>query len=151
MSKASKTDCFEACPFHAAVHPGLDAIGDREIKKRIHFGSGAIDSSALSSVDIDTSMRGEYPEVERWDYGICYGKSDRKIAFVEVHPAESGEVEKLLGKQRWLKDLLVGIHVRPSTWFWMATRKSKILPQSRYMRQLQSARIQLVKGELVLD
>ena len=141
--------CFDACPFASNVVEGLDALPKREVQDRIAFrqrtGSGEI-----HSVDIDAAMQADYPTSERWDYGICYGKSRKRVVFVELHKAESGEVDRLIGKQRWLRDLIAGSRVPEHRWYWLPTGKINILPNSKYERKLTAAKILLVRKDPLL-
>lgn len=152
MSPASvRRTCFDTCPFASKVAEGLDALPKREVQDRIAFrqktGTGEI-----HSIDIDAAMRADYPTSERWDYGICYGKTVKKVIFIELHKAESGEVRKLINKQRWLKGLLTGSPLQEHRWYWLPTGKTSILPSSTYARKLTAARILLVrKDPLLLD
>ena len=51
---------------------------------------------------------------------------------MELHKAESGEVDRLIGKQRWLRDLIAGSRVPEHRWYWLPTGKINILPNSKY-------------------
>jgi hypothetical protein len=148
---AVRQTCFDTWPFATDVVEGLEALPKREVQDRIEFrqktGTGEI-----HSVDIDGAMRADYPTSERWDYGICYGRTVKKVVFIELHKAESGEVRKLINKQRWLKGLLTGYPLPEHRWYWLPTGKISILPNSTYARQLTAARILLVrKDPLLLD
>lgn len=53
------------------------------------------------SVDIDLRLSSKYPNSNRWDYVIGYGDC---AYFLEVHSAETSEVNVVLKKLNWLKD-----------------------------------------------
>lgn len=55
------------------------------------------------SVDIDACTIAKYPNANRWDYAFAYNS---EVFFIEVHPANSGEVRIVLKKLQWLKDWL---------------------------------------------
>ncbi|MGO8692254.1 MAG: hypothetical protein ACLQMF_01160 [Rectinemataceae bacterium] len=69
---------------------------------------------------------------------------------LEAHNAESGEVDLILKKQQWLKGLLVGIKLPESRWFWLATGKNRIPPQSAQIRRLSLAGIRFEAKTIVL-
>lgn len=142
---------FEGAPFEGDVKPGLEAIEQREYGARIFIEGRAKNDGAVSSVDIDASMSADFPQAPRWDYGIWLGGKKPKIAYVEAHKAESGEVDLVLRKQRWLKDLLVATNLPESRWFWLTTGKNKIPPQSSHMRRLNLAGIRLEARTIVLS
>jgi len=96
-------------------------------------------------------MRAAFPQSPRWDYGIWLGGKKPKAAYVEAHKAESGEVDLVLRKQQWLKDLLIGTNLPEPRWFWLATGKNKIPPQSSQMRRLNLAGIRLEARAIALS
>ena len=55
------------------------------------------------SVDIDLATLQKHPEANRWDYVFSY---DGNVYFIEVHSAETGEVNRVLRKLQWLKNWL---------------------------------------------
>jgi hypothetical protein len=55
------------------------------------------------SIDIDTCTEKKYPTDNRWDYALSYSQ---KIYFVEVHPANTSEIDAVLKKLQWLKSWL---------------------------------------------
>lgn len=62
------------------------------------------DTKKLSgSVDIDSALKADNPNEARWDYTIGY---EDKAYFVEVHPADTSEVDTVIKKVEWLKDWL---------------------------------------------
>jgi hypothetical protein len=60
------------------------------------------------SLNLDKSLKPTQPNAARWDYGIglkIKSKRERAI-WVEVHPASTSEVKKMLGKFNWLRSWL---------------------------------------------
>lgn len=141
---------FEGSPFENDVKPGLKAIAESDYRARIFIARRGKLDSMVSSVDIDSSMCAAFPQEPRWDYGIWLGGAKPRIAYVEAHKAESGEVDLVLKKQQWLKDLLVGIKLPESRWYWLATGKNRIPVQSAQMRRLYLAGIRLEAKTIVL-
>lgn len=142
---------FEGSPFESDIKPGFEAIAEVDYRARISIERKGNLDIAVSSVDIDSSMRTKFPQEPRWDYGIWMGGAKPKIAYVEAHKAESGEVDLVIKKQQWLKDLLVGIKLPESRWYWLATGKNKIPPQSAQMRRLYLAGIRLEARTIFLN
>ena len=56
------------------------------------------------SVDLDASLAVRYPNDARWDYALGYGYENRPdgVAYVEVHPASSHDVDGVIRKKAWL-------------------------------------------------
>jgi hypothetical protein len=142
---------FEGAPFQSAIEPGLDAISEKEYRTRISVVGRAGKDSLSFSVDIDAAMCDVYPDSPRWDYGVWYGSERLKVAFIEVHKAESGQVDLILRKRQWLKDILVKTKLPSSIWWWLATGKNKIPPQSSQMRRLHLAGIRLEAKNIILN
>lgn len=58
------------------------------------------------SVDMDAALSTALPHDHRWDYGVGLLLPDNKTEiaiWIEVHPATTGEVERILSKLEWLK------------------------------------------------
>ena len=99
------------------------------------------------SLDIDSSVKSLYPVSERWDYAISY---TGKICYCEIHPAETSEVTKMIGKLAWLKKWLMvkapEINVLPSytyKYVWVSSGRVNVLPTSREAKRISSSGILL--------
>ena len=120
----------------AAYEPGLRALRRAEVGKVV-----ASDGSRLDgSLNIDDAVAQLYPNENRWDYAIGYGQ---KVYFVEIHPAYTGEVPKMIAKLNWLKLWLKAkapkIDALPKSapaYHWVQSGKSAILPHSREAKLL---------------
>jgi len=78
---------------------GLIALGQYSNKVSVR------DTRLLGgSVDIDACTVAKYPDANRWDYALAY---NHKVYFVEVHPAHTSQVSKMLEKLQWLKNWLI--------------------------------------------
>jgi hypothetical protein len=90
------------------------------------------------SIDIDTSLAKKYPTSNRWDYSFSYNGD---AYFVEVHSAQTGEVNTVLKKLKWLTNWLTreasalnNIKAnRP--YYWIQSNGFNILPNSPQYRQ----------------
>lgn len=87
------------------------------------------------SIDIDASSSKMYPHANRWDYAIGYSK---KVFYVEIHPAYTAEVTKMIAKLQWLKKWLKQkapklerIEKGSPPYSWIQSGKGGILPGSR--------------------
>jgi hypothetical protein len=80
-------------------HGGLRALGAHSGKIEL-----AHAKQCGGSVNIDDCVQEKYPNDNRWDYAFAYNK---RVFFVEVHTASTGEVSTVLRKLGWLKDWLV--------------------------------------------
>jgi hypothetical protein len=61
------------------------------------------------SIDLERSLRGRggYHHANLWDYGIGYRYGRHQLAiWIEIHPANSGQVDLMIRKLRWLKQWL---------------------------------------------
>ena len=99
------------------------------------------------SLDIDTMVKTLYPDSERWDYAISYSG---KICYCEVHPAETSEVAKMIGKlewlKQWLKDKAPNINSLPTytpKYVWVSSGRVNILPTSREAKRISGSGIVL--------
>lgn len=98
-SKSTFKRAVEATPDIAnGFKTGLSALG-------VYSSKISIASTQLleGSVDVDSCTMAKYPNASRWDYVFGY---NGEAYFVEVHPANTGEVRVVLKKLRWLKDWL---------------------------------------------
>jgi hypothetical protein len=77
---------------------GLQALG--KYSKKIDLAETTLCSG---SVEIDECTKAKYPNDPRWDYALCYNS---EVFFVEVHTANTSEVNAVLNKLQWLKDWL---------------------------------------------
>ena len=77
---------------------GLQALGSNSTKITVP------DTRKLNgSVDIDSCVKDLYPTENRWDYAIGYNET---AYFIEIHPAETSSVTKMIAKVTWLKQWL---------------------------------------------
>jgi hypothetical protein len=60
------------------------------------------------SLNLDAAVTELYPNAPRWDYGIGIKKTEGndKAIWVEVHPADANQVQKMIDKLSWLKNWL---------------------------------------------
>lgn len=107
----------------------------------------------LGSVYLDKCLKTTNPHDARWDYVIGYRE---KAYFVEVHPANTSNVDEVVKKKKWLdvwlktnaldlKAMMAG-----TSYYWIASGKVAILPNSPQARKIAKNKLVLCK-ELNLD
>lgn len=105
------------------------------------------------SVYLDKCLKTINPHDARWDYVIGYRE---KAYFVEVHPANTSNVDEVVKKKKWLdvwlktnaldlKAMMAG-----TSYYWIASGKVAILPNSPQARKIAKNKLVLCK-ELNLD
>lgn len=118
---------------------GLKALGT-------HSSKISVDNtfSCNGSVNIDECVKAKYPVAQRWDY--CFGYKNCAY-FVEVHPAATSDVGKMLEKLQWLKNWLktqaadLDAIKASIPYYWVHTGKYDITPTSRQSFQVAKAGI----------
>lgn len=105
------------------------------------------------SVYLDKCLKTTNPHDARWDYVIGYSE---KAYFVEVHPANTSNVDEVVKKKKWLdvwlktnaldlKAMMAG-----TSYYRIASGKVAILPNSPQARKIAKNKLVLCK-ELNLD
>lgn len=105
------------------------------------------------SVYLDKCLKTTNPHDARWDYVIGYRE---KAYFVEVHPANTSNVDEVVKKKKWLdvwlktnaldlKAMMAG-----TSYYWIASGKVAILPNSPQARKIAKNKLVICK-ELNLD
>ena len=106
------------------------------------------------SVDIDLATKDLYPTESRWDYAIEY---KGKTFFVEIHPADTTEVQSVINKLRWLINWLKNkapevnaLKHGDKPFHWVFTKDCHILKTSKQWKLLSQKGLIPVK-QLDLD
>ncbi|GHT23637.1 hypothetical protein AGMMS4957_15460 [Bacteroidia bacterium] len=128
--------------------PGLTAL------ERGHAQKIAVSNSRLleGSVDIDKMTTHLYPNDNRWDYAFAYNK---QVYFVEVHTANTSEVDVVLRKLRWLKNWLNSKAPRinqlkaQAPYYWIQSNSFAIPKTTPQYRRIAQAQLMPIK-QLVL-
>lgn len=100
------------------------------------------------SVYLDKCLKTTNPHDARWDYVIGYSE---KAYFVEVHPANTSNVDEVVKKKKWLdvwlktnaldlKAMMAG-----TSYYWIASGKVAILPNSPQARKIAKNKLVLCK------
>ena len=99
------------------------------------------------SVDIDACTKALYPEDSRWDYAIGY---DAEAYFLEVHPANTSNVDDMVKKAEWLTNWLkekapaLKRMASSNTFYWVPSGKYNILPHAPQSRRLAQKHVRIV-------
>lgn len=111
------------------------------------------------SVNLENSLRSRYIGKPIWDYGIGW-RAPRKsecAIWIEVHFADSGHVEDVLKKVRWLKNWLrvkaptLMDMTREKGYVWIASGSVSLSSTSRQARQLANEGVSFPQKTLVLE
>ncbi|MEB3356034.1 MAG: hypothetical protein VKK04_04860 [Synechococcales bacterium] len=128
-----------------ALKQGLGALGTNSSKVQPVY-----PRKCEGSVDIDTAVKTQYPTSSRWDYALGY---DGETHFIEVHSAQTSDVESVLRKLQWLKDFLAqdapALNREPKKFHWIAAGKVSVLPGSSESRRLAKQGLRII-GRLPL-
>lgn len=120
--------------------PGLKALGSNSKYITSHN-----KKKLEGSVDIDTATIQSHQGECRWDYAIGY---DRRVYFVEVHPANTSNIKEVIKKKEWLSTWLreeaQSLDALPKDGFyWIHSGKNAILRTSPQARTLAQSHITL--------
>ena len=153
MAKSESTtfkSIVQAIPAIAgAYREGLQALGSNAAGKVKPQNPRKLSGS----VYLDKCLKTTNPHDARWDYVIGYRE---KAYFVEVHPANTSNVDEVVKKKKWLdvwlktnaldlKAMMAG-----TSYYWIASGKVAILPNSPQARKIAKNKLVLCK-ELNLD
>lgn len=119
-----------------ALKPGLTALGNYSVAIR------AADTKLIDgSVDIDKAVKRKRPSEPRWDFAVGYSN---EASFIEVHPADTKNIDEMLKKVNWLKNWLSNtapelksLH-KSGIYYWIPSGRVKILRTSNQFRKIAS-------------
>ena len=127
---------------------GLQALIERD-RNRL----SCQDTRKISgSLNLDAALAGSelYRDQPRWDYGIGIKKTEStdKAIWVEVHPADANQVQKMIDKLTWLKNWLnnrardlMSITERDSPYIWVSSGRVSFQQTSPQAKRLALAGI----------
>ena len=142
-----------------------DAMGNcREITGALKAGLSAMKTNSKSvhvadtklidgSVDIDEAVKSMRPDESRWDYVVGYSN---EAFFLEVHPADTKNVDEMVKKVKWLKDWLAtsatglrSLHKR-NVYYWIPSGRVNILKGSVQYKKIAANHL-LIKKPVILS
>lgn len=130
-----------------AWRPGLQAISS--INKE-HM-RAETPQRLRGSVNVDETLREEYPQEPRWDYAVGHqpvnGKGEM-IYWIEIHPASEHGVTEVLNKLQWLTQWLNDSapllrEILPA-FIWVSSGKTSFTARSPQARKLARAKVRNV-------
>jgi len=134
-----------------AYQSGLDAL-----TKAHHSRVDPKPCEAIGSVNLEQALKSQFPNSPLWDYGIGLQRGNRAFAiWLEVHPANTSNVEEVLKKLGWLKDWLK--QNAPDLWkltrqedsyYWVATDGVHITRDSPQARRLSKAGLSMPRKRI---
>jgi len=113
-------------------------------------------NNITGSINLDLNLRSLYQNANRWDYAIGYIGSDdiEKVWFIEIHPAETSEVEKIINKAIWLRNW--GMTKATELWnnrkglYWVASGRVHIRQHDNYRKRLALCGVGMPVGKLAV-
>ena len=100
------------------------------------------------SIYLDKCLKSANPHEARWDYVIGY---DERAFFAEVHPANTSNLDEVVKKKNWLEGWLnanaaaLKALMAGSNYYWIASGKVAILPNSPQARRTAKNKLILCK------
>ena len=141
-------------PVDGAYRPGKQALETGHRQRVTCEEPGRL----TGSINLDSALMREaaHARAPRWDYGLGYkpARGSERAIWIEVHPATTKEVSRVLKKLQWLRDWLnsEAVQLRRLTdradarirFVWIASAGVKIPRNSPQARQLNKRGIQQV-------
>mgnify|MGYP000962634389 FL=1 len=126
----------------AAVVDGLGAVA----RSHRQYIDTAIRTEFADSINLDSALKSEHPEENRWDYLLGHAPTAQLIA-VEPHSAVHDQVRTVIAKRAAAREQLRS-HLRDGekvhTWLWVASGKVQFADTETSRRQLDQNGIQFV-------
>lgn len=128
---------------------GMSALG-------VHSAMVKVKNTRLldGSVDIDAAVKKIYPHDSRWDYVVGY---NGRAYFIEVHPAETRNINEMIAKVKWLRHWLMekaselkGLH-HIDVYYWLPSGRVKILKHSNQYHKIAANNLKLVSPPLIIE
>lgn len=136
MAKTNKfQEAVDKCDeIKGSLMPGLSAMGRNSVAVK------ATDPNKLNgSVDIDAAVKSIRPNEPRWDYAVGYSN---QAFFIEVHPADTKNVDEMVKKVKWLKEWLSEVAPelkelhKSGVYHWIPSGRVKILKTSPQYKRI---------------
>jgi hypothetical protein len=110
-----------------AWQAGLQALKEID-RNRVN----AVESRRLKgSVDVESRLQALHPGERQWDYAVGFdpaGFQGEVIYWIEVHPANDGEINVMLEKlqflRRWLREHGQSLDSLPRAFIWVSSGKT---------------------------
>ena len=104
----------------------------------------AEDTGRISgSVDLESALQALLPNAPRWDYGVGHRPTNGRgemVYWIEIHPANSGEIKAVLAKLNWLKNWLQtharDLHGMKAAFVWVSSGKTTLSPTAPQRKKM---------------
>lgn len=141
--KITLRDCLlDTSSLLSDVREGASAIRSSDIKLIAESERDKI----ADSIDLDSAMREEHPNLHRWDYIASVPVVDKLVA-IEPHSATDSEVAVVIAKkksaQEYLKTHFNKGH-KVSNWYWVSHGRVGFSKMDKARRQLDQHGIEFV-------
>ena len=143
--KEAITKCKEIAD---AFQPGLKALGAESCYIKAN-NPKLIDGS----VNIDKCLKSRYPHASRWDYAIGYNLN---AYFVEIHPADTSNVDEMIRKvwwlRKWLSESATDLQLlhKCKVFHWIPTGRVRILKGSTHYKKIAKNNLVITDKIMVL-
>ncbi len=133
-----------------ALQSGLQALRSADLPRVSTVDSRRI----LGSINLDAATQKQHPNDPRWDYavGCRCSHNSQTVYWIEVHPANSHHVDEVIRKQVWLRDWVSAhapmLHQLPSKYYWVASGRVALPPNSPQRRKLAKSGIRFAGTHL---
>lgn len=128
-------DAVENCSeIRDSLKSGLSALGSNSVCVKVQ-NTKLLDGS----VDIDEALKSIRPDDARWDYVVGYSGN---AYFLEVHPADTKNVDEMVKKVIWLKNWLNSVATdlkklhKSGVYHWIPSGRVRILKSSTQYRKI---------------
>ena len=139
-----------------ACRAGLQALSATDRDKL----SCANTRKISGSLNLDAAVAVLYPNAARWDYGIGIKMTEVKdeAIWVEVHPADANQIQKMIEKLTWLKNWLnnraqdlMNITKNDSPYVWVASGRVSFQKSSPQAKKLALAGIKFPQEHYLIE
>jgi hypothetical protein len=129
-----------------AVKPGIQAVRGADSSRIANDTRRLFDDS----LDLDTATRPAHKNDHRWDYLLGHKETGHVVA-LEVHPAETAEVTRVIAK-RTASSAHLQAHLESgetvAAWYWVASGRIAFVPLDKVRQRLSEHGIEFVGSRL---
>jgi hypothetical protein len=109
------------------------------------------------SVDVESALTPRYRDERQWDYAVGFRPTNTKaevVYWLEVHPANEGEVRVVLEKleflRRWLRENGPKLNAMPKAFIWISSGRTSFTRTSPQQKRLSLAGLQHGGGSFTI-
>ena len=154
MAGQFKANVAACAALRAHYKPGLQAIPPVDSQRLLYKHPKHL----TGSVNVESAMVTTLPNANLWDYGIGYepaGRGAEVVHWVEVHPANDGEVKVMEAKLDWLVGWLrrnaPGLSEMERRFVWVSSGSTSLTPFAPARRRLAQRGLRIAGHAYSLD